>query len=278
MSHLALGLIAGCVICLIHLAIGLALGARFGQSKVRYVALSRPATESSDIQRLSSQWFELCLRLSEMAGSVNELKQAPAELMSQWKVELVRLTHELCQSFEVQRRDKKDCAEPNSLAGPLLTENSGQDEVPTQEVINNTIILELLDERQLGFADSDDTTPLVRYRFSTKQPLAPAPDSRPLLAEAFSMVQFHDLSVRDVRFFLDDRPGEDNVVIGLGVPKPVKWIAAKIEDYRSVFMYGRVGYLVTARLLGSIDQRNRVASQGLVKQSTRSAHHDAVRA
>ena len=81
------------------------------------------------------------------------------------------------------------------------------------------------------------------------------------------MVQFHDLSVRDIRFFLDDRPAEDNVVIGLGVPKPVKWIAAKIEDYRSVFMYGRVGYLVTARLLASLDKRNRVAAEELVEQS-----------
>src|SRR5688572_18500789 len=135
MSHLALGMIAGGMIGLIHLAIGLAIGARLAQPKVRYVALSRPAAESSDIQRLSSQWFELCLRLSEMAGSVNELKQAPADLMSQWRVELVRLTHELCQSFEAQRRDEKNCAEPNSLVAPTLNEHSGQDEVPTKEMI-----------------------------------------------------------------------------------------------------------------------------------------------
>jgi hypothetical protein len=265
MSHLALGMIAGCVIGLIHLAIGLAIGARLAQSKVRYVALSHPATESSDIQRLSSQWFELCLRLSEMAGSVNELKQAPAELMSLWKVELVRLTHELCQAFEVQRGDEKGRAEPNSLELPTPAGNLEQDEVPAEEVITNALILELLQDRQLGLADIGDTAPLARYRFSTKQPLAPAPDTRPLSAEAFNMVQFHDLSVRDVRFFLDDRPVDDNVVIGLGVPKPVKWIAAKIEDYRSAFMYGRVGYLVTARLLGSLDKRASVLSPALVE-------------
>jgi hypothetical protein len=41
--------------------------------------------------------------------------------------------------------------------------------------------------------------------------------------------------------------------IGLGLPKPVKWLAAEVEDFRSAFMYGRVGYLVTAGLRASID-------------------------
>ena len=268
MSHLALGLIAGSMLCLIHLAIGLALGARFGHPTTRYVALTRPAAESSDAQRLSSQWFELCLRLSEMAGCADELRKVPAELISQWREELIRLTNELCRSMDLQRSSAANAfAVSDSQTMPNLAGNSGQDEVPSDEVVTNKIILELLQNRNLGFAESDESGPLVRYRFSTKQPLAPAPDGRPLSAEAFNLVQLHDLSVRDVRFFLDDRPVEDNVVIGLGLPKPVKWIAAKIENYRSVFMYGRVGYLVTARLLASLDKRNRVAAEELVEQS-----------
>ena len=48
------------------------------------------------------------------------------------------------------------------------------------------------------------------------------------------------------------------MVLGLGVPSPVKWVAAEIEDSRAkAFRYGRVGYLVTARLVASIDNQTR---------------------
>ena len=69
------------------------------------------------------------------------------------------------------------------------------------------------------------------------------------------MVQCHDLSVRDIRYFVDELPTEEVVVIGVGVPKPVKWLAGEIEDFRSAFMYGRVGYLVTARHRTCVDKR-----------------------
>ena len=66
-------------------------------------------------------------------------------------------------------------------------------------------------------------------------------------------MDFKDLSVREIRFFEDDRPSADRVLVGLGQPSRAKWLVAKIVDYRTTFMYGRTGYLVTAQFLAGID-------------------------
>jgi CO/xanthine dehydrogenase Mo-binding subunit len=51
------------------------------------------------------------------------------------------------------------------------------------------------------------------------------------------------------------------------VERPVKWVAARIEDSRSAYRYGRVGYLVTAQLLACIDERNRAVPKQFMVQS-----------
>jgi hypothetical protein len=67
------------------------------------------------------------------------------------------------------------------------------------------------------------------------------------------LVQCHDLSPSEIRYIVEDRPKEDEVVIGLGIPRPIKYLRARVEDYRSVYMYGRVGFLVTAAFVEALD-------------------------
>jgi hypothetical protein len=272
MSHLAIELLTGSVLCLLHLGIGLAVGTKIGRSSAVCVPgqywSALPRAERTEVQRLVSQWFDLRLRLTELASCARQFQQMPQELLAQWQSELVQLTNELCQGLGHKLRDGDAIAASNAAHSLSASDRCLANEtVPAKEMITNAQILELLDGQQLGFESHDESLPLVRYRFSTKQPLAPAVNNGPLAAEAFSMVQFHDLSIRDVRYFVDDLPTEDKVVIGLGVPQPVKWFAAEVEDSRSAFMYGRVGYLVTARLLASIDKRGHVASPELVEHS-----------
>jgi hypothetical protein len=72
-------------------------------------------------------------------------------------------------------------------------------------------------------------------------------------ASAFEPVQCHDISPAELRYVAEHRPKGNEVVIGLGIPRPVKFLLAEVVDYRSVYMYGRVGYLVTARFVTTLN-------------------------
>jgi hypothetical protein len=262
MSYLAIELVLGSAVCLLHLAIGLGIGAKLGRSTVCITGETfGPREEPGETQRLLAMWFDLRLRLGELTQCARQAQPMPMEIVSQWRSELLQLSNGLGEALE---RKPQNGGAPDEAhhSTSLTSDRCPLDEGMTgKEVVTNAQILELV-SAPLDFDNHDQ--PLVRHRFSAKQPLAPAISSGPLPAEAFRMVQFHDLSIRDVRYFEDDLPSEDKVVIGLGVPKPVKWIAARIENSRSAFMYGRVGYLVTARLIASIDRRDPVATPQLL--------------
>jgi hypothetical protein len=262
MSYLTIELVLGSAVCLVHLAIGLGVGAKLGRASVCITGERLGLREEpGETQRLLAMWFDLRLRLSELTQCARQAQPMPMEIVSQWRSELLQLTNGLGEALE--RKPQHGGAPDETLQSPSLTSEScsPHEDITGKEVVTNDQILELV-SAPLEFDNHDQ--PLVRHRFSAKQPLAPAISNGPLPAEAFRMVQFHDLSIRDVRYFEDDLPSEDKVVIGLGVPKPVKWIAARIENSRSAFMYGRVGYLVTARLIASIDKRDPVATPQLL--------------
>jgi hypothetical protein len=253
----AFALLAGAMLCVLCLGSGLAIGLKLGRAAGPglYIAAPRTTerTEQTDMQRMLAAWVDLRLRLMEVALCVRELQQMPHGLLTQWRDEFGRLTGELSQTL-----DQKLCmAEPKSQPRRLaMSQSARAEEIGHGDLISNAQILDLLS--QIGKI-RDESIPLVRYKYSAKQFLAPAIDDCALPPESFSMVQCHDLSVRDIRYFVDEPPAEGKVVIGLGLPTPVKWVAAQVEDSRTAYQYGRVGYLVTARLLASIDNRSRAA-------------------
>lgn len=116
--------------------------------------------------------------------------------------------------------------------------------------VGNSRILEWFSGRSVERSPPGEKN---RYPFAVQQPLAvrkgvdlPEPGD-------FKLVQCHDLSPAEIRYIVEDRPKEDDVVIGLGIPRPIKHLLARVEDYRSVYMYGRVGFLVTASFVEALD-------------------------
>lgn len=230
-------LLIGSALCLMHLGIGMAIGWRL-RPEGRYVeSFELPASRHGRIEYVESQWCQLHVQLTQLTTTAIEIQPAPRELLSQWLTELDHVTSQL--RFTVEGNSSPLLPAPDS--------EQHAEEQPT--VATNEQILELV-----GRPASDEEV-VRRFSFPVKQPLAKYVDAGPLPAKAFSPVQCHDLSVRDIRFFLDEPPTADKVVLGLGVPQPVKWMGAEVESFRSVFMYGRVGYLVIARFLSCIDKR-----------------------
>jgi hypothetical protein len=256
MDNTAVALLVGLVLCLIILGIGVAIGIKLGRvAGPALVIATQPREQSldrrTDVDRMLSAWIDLRLRLMEVAQGICDVQQMPHGLLVEWRKEFTRLANNLSQTI-----DGKVCAaEPLRVESRRIikNQNAAPADIGHADLISNEQILELLS--QIG-QPRDSSRPLLRYKFSAKQFLAPAVDDGPLPPEAFSLVQCHDLSLRDIRYFVDQPATEGKVVIGLGVPTPVKWIAAQIEDSRTAYRYGRVGYLVTARLLAAIDSRS----------------------
>jgi hypothetical protein len=258
MSLLAVELLIGSALCLVHLGIGLAIGWRLGGA-----ALPAPIHLGDRLDLITEEragqqqcdWDDIRLRLADLASAAVELRPTPREALAKWVADLVQLSNDLRERLA------------DTLAGAAEPRSSDQQctrlpshEIPDQEgkphVMTNAEILELCET--LSRPVDDEDVPPIRYKLSAKQPLAPYPSRG---AVAFRTVQCHDLSVKEIRYFVDDAPIEEKVIIGLGLPSPVKWLLAEIEDSRSAFMYGRMGYLVAARLIKSIDNHTRTASQ-----------------
>jgi len=260
MDQTAIALLAGALLCIVVNGLGVAIGLRLGRAAGPSLYISAPRFEQPTEHRrgmdaMLAAWVDLRLRLMEVALAVREMQQMPQGLLVEWRDEFARLTNTLSQTLD----EKVRSAEPRSEPLKITANQVSPDEIGHGDLISNDLILDLLS--QVG-KPRDDSTPLVRYKFSAKQFLAPAVDDGPLPSEAFSIVQCHDISVRDIRYFVDQPPGEGRVVIGLGLPTPVKWVAAQIEDSRTAYRYGRVGYLVTARLLAAIDNRSHATPAG----------------
>jgi hypothetical protein len=266
MSSIVIAVFAGAVFGLLLLSIGLVAGFKIGRlatPRIYVAGLGQDAKlDRSDLQGLVAAWVETRIRLMELALAAREMPDLPSEFAHQWRREVVRLTEDICHtidhkphSHDMQSQyEATTSALPASATEPArdsMEQDVGEDAGP---VISNEQILELLDG--LGRVPRDDSLPMIRYKFNVKQPLARAVDQGPLEPEAFRIVQCHDLSGRDIRYFVEDPAIEGMIIMGLGVPRPVKWVAARVEDSRSTYRYGRVGYLVTAKLLASIDRRD----------------------
>lgn len=92
-----------------------------------------------------------------------------------------------------------------------------------------------------------------RYPFAVQQFVAERRGVDLPQSGEFIRVQCHDICPSELRYIVENRPKFPEVVIALGLPRPVKFVTAQVADYKSVYMYGRVGYLVTARFEESLD-------------------------
>jgi hypothetical protein len=257
MDQTAIALLAGAMLCIVVLGIGVAIGFKLGRAAGPdlYIAAphhEQPTEDRDGMESMLAAWVDLRLRLMELAVGVREMQQIPQGVLVDWRDDFSRLSNTLSQTLD----EKVRCAEPKTEPLKITASSAPPEEIGHGDLISNDLILELLSRVS---EPRDSSAPLVRYKFSAKQLLATAVEDGPLPAEAFSLVQCHDISARDIRYFVDQPPSEGRVVIGLGLPTPIKWVAAQIEGSRTAFRYGRVGYLVTARLLAAIDNRSHAA-------------------
>ena len=243
MNQILVAVLAGSFLCLVVLIIGMAIGFRLGLPAGPTLCLAGQAPsqgiDQTDLQRLMSAWWDLRVRLTEIAIRVRQMEQLPQDIIAQLQSELNRATENVSESLDqklvlIEHDTSKAEVTKTARAEPAA------EEIGHSELISNEQLLALLS--QVGRPGSGQETPVVRHKYAAKQYLAPALDDQPLAAEAFQTVQCHDISVRDIRYFVDDPPISPRVVLGLGVPSPVKWVAAEIEDSRAAYRYGRVGY------------------------------------
>jgi hypothetical protein len=223
-----------------HLGAGLYIGWHMGRR-----AVPRP------IQPLNVE--PLVASVEQMRHDFGELSQLSrsAGLPEEFALLLARLTLSL---DELHRSlYSRVCAKPAAPSASANDTPSAPEERSHRlgaHAIGNSRILQWFHDRPVGQCPPGEK---CRYPFAVQQPLAvrkreelPAPGD-------FELVQCHDLSPVEIRYLVEDRPKDDEVVIGLGIPRPIKHLLARVEDYRSVYMYGRVGFLVTASFVAALD-------------------------
>ena len=198
------------------------------------------------------------LNVGPLVASVEQMRQDFGELSQlsrsagvpqEFAVLLARLTQSL---DELHRSlSSRVCAKP---AAPEATATPAAPEERSHRLgahaIGNSRILQWFHDRPVGQCPPGEKT---RYPFAVQQPLATRKGEELPEPGDFELVQCHDLSPVEIRYLVEDRPKDDEVVIGLGIPRPIKHLLARVEDYRSVYMYGRVGFLVTASFVEALD-------------------------
>lgn len=235
----ALLLLGAIVLATGQLCIGIAIGWFMGR---RSRALIQPVNMEP-----------IVASVEQIRGELGELARLSRDVSSpddEFTAIIARLTlslDELHQSLSSRVRAK-----------PESTHDSTCDPIPKQEdrshrmgthAIGNSRILEWFARPVGQFIPGENH----RYPFAVQQPLAERKGEDFPEPGDFAPVQCHDLSPTGIRYIVDHRPKVDEVVIGLGLPRPIKFLLARVEDYRSVYMYGRVGYLVTARFEETVD-------------------------
>jgi hypothetical protein len=263
MSQFPVEFVVNSALCLLHLIIGIAIGWRLGRWSIgaalrvpdRSHGIWATTTVDQDLRlerhdHLSHTDEDLALpaRQDQAAASLvaEEESEALSTIVNHWKV--LPICAPAPTDNLAARRTTTAASEWEH--GVNQREREREDDVMT-----NSEIVDLCDILRQN--DRPEEEQPIRYRLSAKQVLAPFPFAG---VESFRLVQCHDLSVREIRFFVDDPPTEDTIIVGLGLPSPVKWVVADIEDARAVFMYGRMGMLVTARLIRIIELPGRTAS------------------
>ena len=238
--HVAVWIVAAIVLGTCPLCLGLAIGWNMGR---RAGAVVQPV----DMQPFVSS-------VEMIRGDLGELTQRSRDLPlpdQEFAALLARLTlsldelHRSLSSRMLARQENQNA--PAKEASPASQERSHS---LGAHAVGNARILEWFSGRPL------DRSPLVernRFPYAVRQPLAPRTSEALPRPQDFAVVQCHDISPREIRYIVEDRPKEDEVVIGLGIPRPIKHVLARVEDYRSVYMYGRVGFLVTASFVQVVD-------------------------
>jgi hypothetical protein len=223
-----------------HLCVGLAIGWFTGKRAGMIVQPVNMEPFVASVEQIRGDLGQL----SRMSHEVTFPDQESAELLARLTLSLDELHRSL---------SSRVCAKPN------VPSVATQDASPASEdrshtlgahAVGNTRILEWFQDRTAGRAALSEKN---RYPFALKQPLAVRQGEELPEPGDFELVQCHDISPSEVRYIVEDRPKDDDVVIGLGIPRPIKYLLARVEDYRSVYMYGRVGFLVTASFVETLD-------------------------
>jgi hypothetical protein len=247
MGHFSLELLVGSMFCLLHLGIGIAVGSRMSRNVT--VLGTKPQSDAPIVPQQVIDWNEVRVRLAELSPFIQAVQVLPLAELRDKKDDLLNRISNLHNAME-----GKPCEHPSKPQPLPVPQCEPTVEVPMTEqgVHTNEQILALLDGAT--FERTHPLTPISRHKFAVTQPLATGGSDGVLCK--ICQVQCHDLSVNDVRYVVDHPPTAERVVIGLGVPKPVKWLAGTVEDFHSVFMYGRVGYLVTVRFIANVESNN----------------------
>ena len=104
MNQILLAMLAGSLLCLVIVLIGLAIGFRLGllAGQNLSTASSAPAQnlDQTDLQRLMSAWWDLRVRLTEIAIRVRQMEQLPHDIIAQLQSELNRATENVSESLD----------------------------------------------------------------------------------------------------------------------------------------------------------------------------------
>ncbi len=242
MSALQIAALIGAAIVLGtgHLCVGLSIGWFMGR---RAGAVIQPVNLEpflTSVERMRGDLGEL----SRLSRTVTLPDHEFAALLARLTLSLDELHRSLSSRvFAVPRPPAANAHDPT----PAPEERSHR---MGAHAIGNTRILEWFSDRQVGQNTPSEKN---RYPFAVQQPLAARKGAELPEPGDFELVQCHDLSPTEIRYIVEYRPKEDEVVIGLGIPRPIKHLLARVEDYRSVYMYGRVGFLVTASFIEALD-------------------------
>lgn len=237
---IGLGMVLGSA----HLCVGLAIGWYMGKSR------SAPAGPAVNLEPFVTSVERLRLEMAELSRLS---KSVPSPDQG-----LVTLVARVALSLDELHQSLSNPGRPASPP-PKTTEPDGQSHCMGAHAVSNSRILQWFAGQRIRSPVTEEGR---RYPFAVQQFLAVRKGEELPEASDFAREQCHDLSATEVRYLIEQRPKESEIVIGLGLPHPVKFLLARIEDYRSVYMYGRVGYLVTARFLEALDHPPYVASFG----------------
>ncbi|HUE70468.1 MAG TPA: hypothetical protein VMP01_06215 [Pirellulaceae bacterium] len=213
-----------------HVSIGLAMGWRTGHA--------RSASPVANLKPMVT----LVERIRDEMGDLSRLAQKLPSLDRAIAASIARLTSsldELLRSVGNVPAMASAAVQTAELSHPMGT-----------RAVGNVRILEWFNRPTIGRSLPEESR---RYPFAVPQPLAPRQSEELPDPGDFKLVQCHDLCPTQLRYVIDDRPKDEEVVIGLGLPKPVKFLLARIDDFRSVYMYGQVGFLVTATFVETLD-------------------------
>jgi hypothetical protein len=227
-------LFAAVVVASGHLCVGIAIGWAMGR-RVAGVA------EPFDLEPFATSVDSIRSQVSQLSQRASEAPSSDPMFASI----IARLTLSLDELHRALTSPAKTTA-PNS-AEPA---NEPSHQMGTHAVGNGRLLEWFQGTRPMVVPVIDAGR---RYPFAVQQFVAERRNVELPQPGEFVRVQCHDISPSEVRYLVENRPKFPEVVIALGMPRPVKFVTAQIEDYRSVYMYGRVGYLVTAKFEESID-------------------------